>query len=200
MKNIIFDLGNVLIEFNPKAYIAKHVPKEYGEDFYQHIFPTQEWLDLDRGTLSYEDAKAIFKQRLPQCANEIDDFLDYKFFDMLMPIWKNVQILEDIAKTKKYKLYILSNFHKDAIEEMKHRYRFFDYFDDGLISCYCNLLKPDSAIYQHLIDKFKIDPKETIFIDDTEINVVNAEKLGIKGIHLPDYNELRNKINACKIL
>ncbi len=195
MKNIVFDLGNVLIDFSPKEYIEKNISKEYSESFYHTVFASKEWIGFDKGTVSYEEARIIFKNKLPQCNKEIDDFLDYKFFDMLVPIWQNVKIFEELVNTGKYKFYILSNFHKEAIEALKSRYKFFDKFDDEVISCYCHLLKPDDEIYEYLIDKFKLDPKETMFIDDTEINVKNAEKFGITGVHLPDYTKLREKLS-----
>ena len=168
IKNIVFDLGNVLIDFSPKEYLEKYITESKRDDFYNAIFPTKEWLRLDDGTLSYEDAKVIFKNRVPNCTDEIDEFFDFRFYDMLAPIWKNVAVLNKIADQKpKYNLYILSNFHKEAIEELKSRYKFFDKFDDEVISCYCHLLKPEDSIYEHLIEKFNVNPSETIFIDDT---------------------------------
>ena len=131
IKNIVFDLGNVLIDFIPKEYLEKYITESKRDDFYNAIFPTKEWLRLDDGTLSYEDAKVIFKNRVPNCTDEIDEFFDFRFYDMLAPIWKNVAVLNEIADQKpKYNLYILSNFHKEAIEELKSRYKFFDKFDD----------------------------------------------------------------------
>lgn len=200
IKNIIFDLGNVLIDFSPKVYLENYVSEEKRNDFYNTIFPTKEWLRLDDGTLSYEEAKVIFKSRIPHCSAEIDEFFDFRFYDMLLPIWRNIEVLSKISEQKKYKLYILSNFHKESIEELKKRYRFFDIFDDEVISCYCHLLKPDDSIYEYLIEKFNIDAEDTIFIDDTELNIIASEKNGIKGIHLPDYSELSNKLKDFGII
>ena len=201
IKNIVFDLGNVLIDFSPKEYLEKYITESKRDDFYNAIFPTKEWLRLDDGTLSYEDAKVIFKNRVPNCADEIDEFFDFRFYDMLAPIWKNVAVLNKIADQKpKYNLYILSNFHKEAIKELKSRYKFFDRFDDEVISCYCHLLKPEDSIYEHLIEKLNINPSETIFIDDTEANAIAADKNGIKGIHLPDHTELGQKMKDLGII
>ena len=71
IKNIVFDLGRVLIKFEPKEYIEQNVPEEKREDFYNGIFGSTEWLMFDRGTLSYEDAKKIFKERVPYDESEL---------------------------------------------------------------------------------------------------------------------------------
>ena len=80
IKNIIFDLGNVLINFDPEKYLEANVKEDIRKDFLDEVFLKKEWLDLDRGTLTYEEAKKIFKKRLPQAEKEIDKFFDNDFF------------------------------------------------------------------------------------------------------------------------
>ena len=192
IRNIVFDLGNVLINFNPMEYIEKNIPKEKREEFYNTVFPTDEWLMLDRGTLTYEEAKRIFKDRISGVDKEIDRFFDKDFYDMLEPIKKNTALLPLLKK--KYKLYILSNFHKDSFEELNRRHEFFRIFDGHVVSCYYHQIKPEKGIYETLINEFLLNPEETVFIDDSRINIEMAEKMGINGIHLPDYDELEKKL------
>lgn len=192
IKNIIFDLGNVLISFNPLEYTEKNISEEKKEEFYNAVFLSDEWLMLDRGTLSYEEAKKIFKDRIPGLDKEIDSFFDRDFFDMLEPIEKNIKLLS--ALKEKYRLYILSNFHKDSFEELNKRYEFFKIFDGHTVSCYYYQLKPEKEIYETIINKFSLIPEETVFIDDFYPNIEMAEKMGIEGIHLPDYDELEKKL------
>ena len=192
IKNIVFDLGRVLIKFEPKEYIEQNVPEEKREDFYNGIFGSTEWLMLDRGTLSYEDAKKIFKERVPGADKQIDRLFDADLFEILQPIEENVKLLPKLKE--KYNLYILSNFHQPAFEHIFKKYDFFRLFDGHTVSCYYYLLKPEKEIYDILIDKFNLIPEETVFIDDTKVNIDACEKEGIRGIHLPDYTELKQKL------
>ena len=192
IKNIVFDLGRVLIKFEPKEYIQQNVPEEKREDFYNGIFGSTEWLMLDRGTLSYEDAKKIFKERVSGVDKQIDRLFDVDFFEILQPIEENVKLLPKLKE--KYNLYILSNFHQPAFEHIFKKYEFFRLFDGHTVSCYYYLLKPEKEIYDTLINKFNLIPKETVFIDDTKVNIDACEKEGIRGIHLPDYTELKQKL------
>jgi len=192
IKNIVFDLGRVLIKFEPKEYIEENVPEEKREDFYNGIFGSTEWLMFDRGTLSYEDAKKIFKERVPEVDKQIDRLFDTDLFEILQPIEENVKLLPELKK--KYNLYILSNFHQPAFEHIFKKYDFFRLFDGHTVSCYYYLLKPEKEIYDTLIDKFNLIPEETVFIDDTKVNIDACEKKGIRGIHLPDYTELKQKL------
>ena len=192
IKNIVFELGRVLIKFEPKEYIEQNVPEEKREDFYNGIFGSTEWLMLDRGTLSYEDAKKIFKERVPGADKQIDRLFDVDLFEILQPIEENVKLLPKLKE--KYNLYILSNFHQPAFEHIFKKYDFFRLFDGHTVSCYYYLLKPEKEIYDILIDKFNLIPEETVFIDDTKVNIDACEKEGIRGIHLPDYTELKQKL------
>ena len=192
IKNIVFDLGRVLIKFEPMEYIEQNIPEEKREDFYNGIFGSTEWLMLDRGTLSYEDAKKIFKERVPGADKQIDRLFDADLFEILQPIEENVKLLPKLKE--KYSLYILSNFHQPAFEHIFKKYDFFRLFDGHTVSCYYYLLKPEKEIYDTLIDKFNLIPEETVFIDDTKVNIDACEKEGIRGIHLPDYTELKQKL------
>ena len=100
IKNIIFDLGNVLINFNPKEYTNN-------EKLLKEVFASPEWLMLDRGTLTYEEAKEIFKKRIPEETEKINELFDSKFFELLTPIKENTELLSQLKE--KYDLYILSS-------------------------------------------------------------------------------------------
>lgn len=195
MKNIIFDLGNVLILFDPSGYVNKSVSPEKREKFLDVVFKSTEWKNLDLGTLSYDNAKKIFKDKLKDCDNEVDLLFSDNLHSLLKPIVKNTELLKSLKKN--YNLYILSNFHKESFETVSSNHEFFEYFDGGIVSAYYQCLKPDEKIYKLLIDKYDLKPEETLFIDDMAENVEAAEKIGINTIHLKDHNmlsdELRNK-------
>ena len=112
--------------------------------------------------------------------------------DCLAPIEENIEILKKLKK-KGYNLFVLSNFHRPAFEQVQKEWEFFDEFDGGVISCYCHLLKPNQRIYELLLARYGLIPEETLFIDDTKINVEKAEKIGMEGIYL-DLPEMLEKL------
>lgn len=192
IKNIIFDLGNVLIKYSPESFLEKNVKKERQEKFIATVFKSKEWLELDRGTLSYEDAIEKFAEIIPEDRENLEKLFKNNIMDCLAPIEENIEILKKLKK-KGYNLFVLSNFHRPAFEQVQKEWEFFDEFDGGVISCYCHLLKPNQRIYELLLARYGLIPEETLFIDDTKINVEKAEKIGIEGIYL-DLPEMLEKL------
>ncbi|WP_278539031.1 HAD family hydrolase [Fusobacterium varium] len=192
IKNIIFDLGNVLIKYSPESFLEKNVKKERQEKFIATVFKSKEWLELDRGTLSYEDAIEKFVEIIPEDRENLEKLFKNNIMDCLAPIEENIEILKKLKK-KGYNLFVLSNFHRPAFEQVQKEWEFFDEFDGGVISCYCHLLKPNQRIYELLLARYGLIPEETLFIDDTKINVEKAEKIGMEGIYL-DLPEMLEKL------
>lgn len=193
VKNIIYDLGNVLIKFQPSSFLNKYIEEKDREEVFRIIFRSQEWLDLDRGILNYNEAIELFSERLPKYKKAIKEFFQNKIEQCLEPIKENIEILERHSENG-YKLYILSNFHKEAFENLYKKWDFFSKFHGKVISYECNLLKPEKEIYIHILEKYKLNPQETLFIDDHEPNVIAANKLGINVIHLDCCTELEEKL------
>ena len=195
LKNIVFDLGNVLIEFNPQKFVNENVENKYKEEFFKIVFLGKEWQELDKGTLEYSDAINYFKEKLPCCKEAIDKLFENYIIDCLNPIEKNINILRKLQK--KYKLYIISNFHYPAFDNIYSKWDFFKLFTGKIISGHVKLLKPEEKIYNMLFEKYKLDPKECLFIDDTLVNVKASKKLGMDAIHLEKphmlYDELIKK-------
>ena len=198
IKNIVFDLGNVLIAFKPKKFVEENVSEKYREDFYEMVFKGQEWLDLDRGILEYSKAIEIFSKKLPECTQAIEKLLNKYILDSIEPISENIEIMKSLKG--KYKLYILSNYHYPSFDYIFNNWDFFKYFDGKIVSGHCKLLKPEKEIYNLLCSTYNLNPKETIFIDDTKVNIEEAEKLGIKGIHLPSYENLKEELQKNNII
>lgn len=193
VKNIIFDLGNVLIEYNPKKFIEKFVAKENREKFFEIVFKSKEWLELDRGTLEYEEAIEIFSTKIPKERANIEKLFNENIEGVLFPIEENLKLLP-VLKSKGLKLYILSNFHKGAYLNIAKRCNFDEYFDGGVVSYEVKLLKPEKEIYEEILRKYDLKAEETLFIDDTLANIEAANSLKIKGIHLPKKEELAEKL------
>jgi glucose-1-phosphatase len=197
IKNVIFDIGNVLLDFDPKSYVSSKVFEEKSDEIYKSIFKSQEWPMLDRGTITEAQAKINIINR--KIENEkLINLVFENWYDILSPIETSVEILKDL-KEKGYKVYYLSNFHLAAFEYVTKKHKFFECFDGGVVSYKEKLLKPEKEIYEKIISIYDLSPEETIFIDDMKENVEVAMKLGLKGIILKEPKELKREMRKFNI-
>lgn len=180
-KNIIFDIGNVLLSFEPKEYMKTKIKirEENIEKLFKEIFLSEEWLMLDRGTIEEPMAIERIIERNAELSEDIKTvFKDW--YSILVPIPKTVELLKSL-KSKGYNIYYLSNFHDLAFKDVTNKNEFFNLFDGGVVSYEEKLLKPEEEIYKRLIERYNLIPEETIFVDDTKVNVEAAKKLGIRA-------------------
>lgn len=181
IKNVIFDLGNVLISFKPKEFFEKkNYPENFRTKIISDIFNSPEWLRLDNGDINTEEAINNIALSSTLNKEEIRHIFNLRT-EIMFPLDLNVKLLPDLKK-RGYKLYFLSNFPIDIFEEIKTGYYFFRHFDGGVISSEVKFSKPDKRIYEILLEKYSLLPEESLFIDDIEINVRAAEKTGMKGL------------------
>src|SRR5450759_4869057 len=181
IKNVVFDLGNVLLSFIPSEYFdKKSYPENIKTRILSDIFHSEEWQMLDRGEITTEEVIDIIALRSSLKRDEIAHIFNLRT-DILYPLDNNIKLLP-ILKKRGYRLYFLSNFPMDIFEEVNSGYYFFKYFDGGVISAHAKSSKPDSLIYKILIEKYSLIPAECLFIDDLEKNVKASETLGMKGI------------------
>lgn len=182
MKTIIFDLGNVLLSFHPNEYLLQYFDQQTLEDLLIMIFCSDEWLELDLGNLTVEELIEIFSKRNPHYKEEITFTLN-NWYKMFKPIKENIDILKKL-KELGYSLYYLSNFQKESFEKLYNKYDFFKLFDGGVVSAYEHTIKPNYKLYEILLERYCLNPKECLFIDDTLMNIRSAYELGIEGIEL----------------
>jgi putative hydrolase of the HAD superfamily len=181
VKNLIFDLGNVLISFKPSEYFnKKKYPENIRNTILSDIFGSKEWQLLDKGEITTPEAINAISKRSSLKKEEIAHIFNLRT-DIIFPLDQNVRLLPELKK-RGLKLYYLSNFPLDIFDEVKDGYYFFKYFDGGLISAEAKSSKPESRIYEIILEKFSLLPEECLFIDDIEINVKAAESIGMKGL------------------
>jgi FMN phosphatase YigB (HAD superfamily) len=192
INTIIFDLGNVLLDFDPMGYLKKKYSVEESLFLYGAIFDTNEWVGLDRGSLSDEEALNQIIERNPDKELLLRDEMS-SFCTMFTPIDSTVEILKQLEK-ENYNLLFLSNIHLRIFEYAFNRYEFFKYFNGGICSSKVKMLKPDKDIYIALIEKYKIDPSMSLFIDDTIQNIETAKNLGFNTIHLEKPGTLKGTL------
>ena len=193
IKNIIFDLGNVLISFKPSEYFDKNnYPLSIKATILSDIFGSKEWLMLDNGEISTPEAIDAIATKSSLSKKEIAHIFNLRT-DLMFPLDSNVRLLPELKK-RGFRLYYLSNFPLDIFEEVSTEYYFFKYFDGGLISAEAKFSKPDIGIYNILNKKYSLVPNECLFIDDIEVNVRAAQALGMKGIITYGSLEISNDI------
>ncbi|MBL1229167.1 HAD family phosphatase [Enterococcus sp. BWB1-3] len=180
IKNIVFDVGNVLVHYAPAKFIKRFtdVP-EYQELLLHEIFLSVEWIKYDRGTISKEELGRTICSRVKESLHDtVLEIIDcwheeIKPNEAMKPLVKQL-------KDQGYKLYILSN-APHAFHEFKHRIPALDLFDSAFVSAEWKLLKPQIEIFQAFCSHFQLVPSECLFIDDLAINVEGAINAGMDG-------------------
>lgn len=197
IKNIVFDLGNVLISFRPSEFFdKKNYPENIKATILSDIFGSKEWAMLDKGEINTTEAIEAIALKSSLKKEEIAHVFNLRT-ELMFPLVPNVKLLPELKK-RGFRLYFLSNFPMDIFEEIKTGYYFFKYFDGGIISSEAKFSKPDSRIYEILLEKYSLIPKECLYIDDLKINVKAAEAAGMKGLvtfgSLEVYKELEKAL------
>lgn len=198
IKNIVFDLGKVLIDFRPENFLEKlgYSPKEV-ETFTKMIFYGEEWERYSCAEVSLNQVKDEVLKHYPAYANAIKrifEHMDYQY--ILFEMEDTAMYLKEL-KNEGYRIYILSDLSKDCYE-YNQQFDFFRLVDGGVYSFEINSTKPNKKNYRTLLDKFNLLPEETIFIDDRVNNIHAANEFGITGILFTDLEEVKQKVNLYK--
>jgi HAD superfamily hydrolase (TIGR01509 family) len=185
LKNIIFDIGNVLISFKPIDFLSNKFDDEVvRQALYNTIFKSKEWLMLDRGTLTEEEATSIFCMRQPHLQRQIRYVME-NWHEMHIPMNESVELLKHL-KNRGYHIYLLSNYHRKAFRIISEKFDFIRDADGKIISSEVKLLKPEDLIYKTLLSAYSLIPEECLFLDDSLENIEAANKLGINGVFFKD--------------
>ena len=181
IKNIIFDLGNVLISFIPSEYLKKkNYPSNIRNTILNDIFRSEEWKKLDNGDITVSEAIESIALKSALKREEIALVFNLRI-DIMFPLDDNVRLLPELKK-QGYRVFYLSNFHLDTFEAVKNDYYFFKYFDGGVVSADIKLSKPDLRIYRYILDKYALKPEESLYIDDIEENIAVAYSTGMQTL------------------
>lgn len=162
---------------------------------YDITFGSEEWLRLDAGTITREEANRIMREKGAAIHRsfEVDTILT-DWYDMLKTRDEIVQLMRRLKK-RGYRLFYLSNISWDVLELLSPR-KFWRLFDGGIASCEVHLTKPDLRIYQALINKYQLDAKECIFVDDNTSNASAAFDVDMTGIHFRSVRTLQHALSS----
>lgn len=186
IKNIIFDVGNVLVEYNPDGLMRRlGFDEETLQAVNQAVFQNELWNESDRGVLSPEELLEAFIANNPVYEKEIRQVID-AVGDTISLMPYTVEWVKGL-KERGYHLYILSNYAEYTYEKTSHKMEFLPYMDGVVFSYRCKLIKPEKEIYEYICETYGLKPEESVFLDDREDNVQAARNMGMNGIVFENY-------------
>ena len=182
IRNIIFDLGNVIINYNQEQIINNFTKKEEEIKYiYDEIFHAPEWKLMDLGNITNDEVIQLINERNEFKYQKLtEDFL-HEWYKK-QPINREIVEIAKILKKNGYNLFVLSNMANLTYEYLKNE-EFFSLCTGIIISAHEHLIKPDEKVFKLLLDRYKLNAEECLFIDDdpSEENYKTANKMGMKG-------------------
>ncbi|MDD3940546.1 MAG: HAD family phosphatase [Candidatus Pacebacteria bacterium] len=194
IKNIIFDFGGVLLDWNPKYFYRTFFWDEKEMEHFLSNVCTEEWnAEQDRGR-SFSEGVKLLQFQHPEYREAIQLYSD-KWEDMLKSeLPEGVNLLHEL-KNQGYCIYGLTNWSAETIQIVYHKYNFFKLFDGIVVSGEEKLIKPDIRIYHVLLDRYGLKATESVFFDDNVSNVRAAKELGIKAILFDNISNVRKQLS-----
>ncbi len=199
-KNVIFDIGGVMVDFDPKDYLLERFCNSATEDkVYRLTFGSKTWQLLDAGLCTrHEGSQAMLAAAAEEnCAFEVREVLE-SWTDILKVRRRMLELVRRL-KNHGYCVYYLSNIPADILALLMQR-GLEGVFDGGVASCEAHVNKPDPRIYKLLLEKYGLEASECIFIDDSRANVQTAFQLGMNSIQMKDsVDTLVRSLATCNV-
>ena len=197
---IIFDYGGVLLEWDPRHLYRRFFPNqpEAMERFLTEINFVGWNAQQDKGR-PFAEAVESLSAEFPHYAHLIRAYDELWEESLTGTIDGTIDILKQL-KAMKYPLYGLSNWSGETFLRARHKYDFFNLFDDMVISGEVKMIKPEPEIFHHALQKFGKNANECIYIDDSLPNVTQAQKMGFHAIHFHSPEQLRESLQGLSII
>ena len=200
IKNIIFDMGGVMLRFEPAYFIARlGITGADSDLLHREVFRSADWVRLDRGTLTDEEGVASICRRVPEHLHAAVEELVCRWeIPEILPMEGMAELVGEL-KAAGYGIYLLSNAFARQ-HEYWPRVPGSEFFDDTFISADVKLVKPQREIYEMALEKFGVKAEECVFIDDLPSNIEMGENCGIRGIVFHgDVNILRGDLRRAGV-
>lgn len=199
MKDMIFDFGGVLVDWNPRRLYRKIFNSEKETEWFLSNVCTGEWNGQQDAGRPFAQGVALLKEQYPKYAKEIDMFYT-RWEEMLggeipgMP-----QLLKEL-KERGYKLYGLTNWSAETFPMARSRFHVFDLLDGYVVSGEEKLIKPDPALFRRLLERFSLCAENCVFIDDSPANCAAARELGMTAVDFKSAEQLREVLKKIGVL
>ncbi|QEM06814.1 HAD family phosphatase [Mucilaginibacter rubeus] len=200
INTIIFDLGAVLIDWNPHyMYRTLFTDEQEMIDFLANIC-TSDWNEEQDAGRSLQEGTDLLVAQFPEHEANIRAFYS-RWIEMLGdPFHDTVEIFKQLKESGKYKIYALTNWSAETFPMAQERFDFLAWFDGIVVSGAEKMRKPTPAFYQTLLDRYHVNADEALFIDDNYRNILAAEKMGIECIHFTSAEALEIKLKELEVL
>jgi 2-haloacid dehalogenase len=197
---LVFDLGGVLIDWNPHYLYSKIIPDKKEREWFLSNITTPDWNEEQDAGRSLKEATEMLVQKYPDHEAAIRAYYD-RWTEMLGgPIHETVEIFRELKTRGKLKLYALTNWSAETFPVALELFEFLHWFDGRLVSGEEKTRKPFPEIYKILIERFAIEPSKAIYVDDNERNVTPARALGFHGIHFRTPELFRKELVGLGVL
>ncbi|MBQ0066438.1 MAG: HAD family phosphatase [Firmicutes bacterium] len=194
IKNVVFDLGNVLARFNLNDVLNSLTEdQKMKDDIFQFYFQSGLWHEYDHGLHSQKEMIEMGQERYPEYKEIIVQFM-HTWSEFVLPIPSSMEVLEEYSQRKD--CYILSNIPEDCFTFIKEKTPILKMVKGGVYSYQEKRIKPDLELYRILLNKYRLKASECLFIDDRIENVEAALHLGFQAIHLRDVSKLKEEIEV----
>lgn len=200
INTIIFDLGAVLVDWNPHYLYRNLFADEQEMKCFLANITTPDWNEEQDAGRSLQEATDLLVQQHPHHEANIRAFYG-RWEEMLGDaIEGTVELFKQLKESGRYKIYALTNWSAETFPVALQRYDFLNWFDGIVVSGTEKMRKPNPAFYQLLLDRYHAKAEEALFIDDNLRNVLAAQKLGIKSIHFSSAEQLNVELEKLKII
>lgn len=198
VKNIIFDMGRVLLKFDPFVSLNTYCENRQDMDLiYKELFEGPEWIMADEGIITNGQRYELVKERVPERLHRTLKLV-VENWDMCMEPVENAQEFYAFVKEKGYRTFVLSNACNRFYGYFPKHYDL-NSFDGIVVSSDVKMIKPNPAIYEYILKKYDLKAEECLFIDDVKANVEAADAVGIKGfVFKNNYEELKDVVEGKK--
>jgi putative hydrolase of the HAD superfamily len=194
VRNVIFDLGGVVFDWNPDHIVARVQPvTELQAALKEALFGHADWRMFDRGTLSESELIERLQLRLGASRLEVETILD-AVRNSLVEKPETVKLLRGL-QAQGTPLYCLSNMPASIYTHLRQRHNFWDAFSGIVISGEVQLMKPEPEVFMHLLAAFNLRPEESVFIDDLLPNIESAKQVGLHAIWFKDAAQCRRELD-----
>lgn len=185
MRSVVFDLGGVVLDWNPDSILERYYADEESRATLKSVmFQHPDWLLMDRGVILESEMVDRVRQRTPRSPVELAGLLQ-AVRESLAPKPDTVALIDRLAQ-RGVALYCLSNMPATTFAYLRERYDLWSVFRGIVISGEINMMKPEREIFEHLLTRYELTARDTIFIDDHEPNIQAAAQLGIKTVWFRD--------------
>ena len=198
--SIIFDLGGVLIDWNPSYVFDKMFDDEEKKKHFFEKICTPDWNEEQDAGRPIKQATEELVALHPEWKEYIEAFYG-RWEEMLGgPIHETVEVFRQLKEQGEHNLYALTNWSAELFPIALDRYEFLHWFDGRVVSGEEKMRKPFPEFYELLLDRFSLQPETTLFIDDNLRNIKAAKEIGIQTIHFTDPGRLRIQLEQSGIL